>query len=109
MEAGKVTRNQIIFFFRRRQMKTRLNTMHNALYAQQGQSIAKNCMLVDVQSNTAMAELLCDIKEVTGSAPEIENVTARAAVEGNILSGFDVEFNLGPCVSPSMHLLGTWR
>src|SRR5689334_2866468 len=109
MEAGKVTRNQIIFFFRRRQMKTRLNTMHNALYAQQGQSIAKNCMLVDVQSNTAMAELLCDIKEVTGSAPEIENVTARAAVEGNILGAFDVAFNPEPGVSPAMHLLGPGR
>src|SRR5437868_805493 len=105
MEAGKVTRNQIVFFFGRRQMKTRLNSMHNALYAQQGQSIAKNCMLVRVQSNAAMSEFLRDIKEVTGPAPEIENVTAWAAVERNILGAFDVTFNPEARVSPAMYLL----
>src|SRR5690348_15157064 len=105
MEASKVTRNQIVFFFRRRQMKTRLNTMHNALYAQQGQSIAKNCMLVRVQPNAAMAELLGDIKKVTGTAPEIENVTTWTAVEGSILGTFDVTFNPEPGVGPTVHLL----
>lgn len=52
-----------------------------------------------------MSELLRDIKEVTGPAPEIENVTAWAAVEGNILGAFDVAFNPESGVGPAMHLL----
>src|SRR4026209_2948227 len=109
MEARQVTRNQIIFFCRRRQMKPRLNAMHNAPYAQQRQSIAKNCMLVRVQPNAAMSELLRDIKEVTRPTAEIENVTAWAAVEGSILGPFDVTFNPDPGVGPTVHLVDPGR
>ena len=52
-------------------MKTRLNAMHDPFHAQKWQSIAKNCMLVGVQPDAGMSELLRDIEEVTGPAPEI--------------------------------------
>ena len=55
--------------------------MHHALHPKKRQGVAKNRLLIDVQSNSAVAELLCDIKKEAGTATEIEKVTARAAIE----------------------------
>jgi len=81
-----------------------LNAVHDALHTQKRQSIAKNCVLVDVQPNAGVSQLLRDIKEVTWAATEIENVTAWAAVEGKVLGTFDVAFNPELGVGPAMHL-----
>jgi hypothetical protein len=83
--------------------------MHDALHTQQRQSIAKNCVLVDVQPNAGVSELLRDIKKVTGPATEIEDVMVWAAVQGKVLGTFDVAFNPEPRVGPAMHLFDPWR
>ena len=83
--------------------------MHDALHAQQRQSLAKNCMLVDIQPNAGMSELLRDIKEVTGPTTEIEDVMAWTTVEGKVLGAFDVAFNPEPGVGPAMHLFDPGR
>jgi hypothetical protein len=90
-------------------MKTRLNAVHDALHTQQRQSIAKNCVLVDVQPNASVSQLLRDIKEVTGPTTEIEDVMAWTTVEGKVLGTFDVAFNPEPGVDPAMHLFDPGR
>jgi len=90
-------------------MKTRLNAVHDALHTQQRQSIAKNCVLVDVQPNASVSQLLRDIKEVTGPTTEIEDVMAWTTVEGKVLGTFDVASNPEPSVDPAMHLLDPGR
>src|SRR5438477_13145809 len=90
-------------------MKTRLNAVHDALHAQQRQSVAKKRFLCDVQPNAAVSQLLSDIKEVTGPATEIEDVMAWATVEGKVLGTFDVAFNPELGVGPAMHLFDPGR
>src|SRR5262245_14330441 len=109
MEAGEVTRNHIVFLFRRRQMKTRLNSVHDALHTQQRQRSRKNSVLVDVQPDTAVPEFLRDIKEVPRPATEIEDVMGWATVERKVLSTFDVAFNPELGVDPAMHLFDPGR
>lgn len=56
-----------------------------------------------------MPEFLCDIKEETGPATEIENVTSPAAIERKILRPFDVAFNPKFRVAKTMHLFYSAR
>src|SRR4029077_19960952 len=81
VEAGEITGDEIEFFFRRRQVEARLNAMHYVLHLKKSQGVTKNCLFVDVQSNAAVFEFFCDIKKETGTAAEIENVTATAAIK----------------------------
>jgi hypothetical protein len=60
-------------------------------------------MLVGIQPNAGMSELLRDIKEVTGPAPEIKDVLAWATVEGKVLGAFNVAFNPELGFGPPMH------
>src|SRR5207237_9885954 len=92
MEAGKITGDEIEFFFGGGQVEARPNAMHHALHPKKRQGVAKNRLLIDVQSNSAVAELLCDIKKEAGTTTEIEKVTARAASERKNLHTFAVAF-----------------
>ena len=83
--------------------------MHHALDLKKSQGVTKNCLLIDVQSNADVSEFFCDIKKETGTAAEIENVTARAAIKRKILRAFDVAFNPKLGVAKAMHLFYSAR
>src|SRR5947207_15227257 len=74
-------------------MEARSNAMHHAFHLKKSQGVTKNCLFVDVQPNACVSESFGDIKKETGTAAEIENVTAPAAIKGKILRAFDVAFN----------------
>jgi len=56
-----------------------------------------------------VSESFCDIKKETGTAAEIENVTAPAAIKGKILRAFDIAFNPKLGVAKAMHLFYSAR
>src|ERR1700746_965418 len=109
VEASEITGDKIEFFFRRRQVETRLNAMHHALYFEKSEGVAKNCLLVDVQSNAGVSESFCHIKKETRTAAEIEDVTAPSAIKRKILCAFDVAFNPKLGVSKAMHFFYSAR
>src|SRR5207237_8132470 len=74
-------------------MEARSNAMHHAFHLKKSQGVTKNCLFADVQPNACVSESFGDIKKETGTAAEIENVTAPAEIKGKILRAFDVAFN----------------
>jgi len=109
VEASEITGDKIEFFFRRRQVEARLNAMHHAPHPKKSEGVAKNCLLVDVQSNAGVSEFFCDIKKETGTAAEIENVTAPTAIKRKILCAFDVAINPKLGVAKAMHFFYSAR
>src|SRR5256885_16617571 len=105
MEASEITGDEIEFFFGRRQVEARPDAMHHALHLKKSQGVTKNCLLIDVQSNTSVPQFFCDIKKETGTTAEIENVTARTAIKGKILRAFAVARNPKLGVAKPMYLL----
>src|SRR5437762_522149 len=88
MEASEITGDEIEFFFGRRQVEARPDTMHHALHLKKSQGVTKNCLLIDVQSNAGVSQFFCDIKKEARTAAEIENVTARTTIKGKMLRAF---------------------
>jgi len=109
VEASEITGDEVEFFFGRRQVEARSNAMHHAFHLKKSQGVTKNCLFVDVQPNAGVSESFGDIKKETGTATQIENVTARAAIKGKILRAFDVAFNPKLGVAKAMHLFYSAR
>src|SRR5438874_13121486 len=86
-------------------MEARSNAMHHAFHLKKSQGVTKNCLFVDVQPNASVSESFGDIKQETGTAAELENVTAPAAIKGKILRAFDVAYTPILGVAKEMHLL----
>jgi hypothetical protein len=83
--------------------------MDHALHLKKSEGVAKNRLLVDVQSNPGVSEFFRDIKKETGAAAEIENVTAPTAIKRKILRAFDVAFNPKVGVAKAMHFFYSAR
>src|SRR6266566_3907780 len=109
MEASEITGDEVEFFLGRRQVEARSNAMHHALHLKKSQGVAKNCLFVDVQSNAGVSEFFCDIKKETGTAAEIENVTAPTAIKRKILCAFDIAINPKLGVAKTMHFFYSAR
>src|SRR5205085_7320999 len=73
------------------------------MHLQQTKSIAKNRLLIDIETDTAVAELLRDVDKVTRTTSKIENVAPRTALKREILRPFDVAFDPKFGVAETMH------
>lgn len=109
VKAGEVAGDEIKFLRGAGEWNEGSDAMNDTLNSQQRQNIAKDFLLIEIETNALVPEMTSNVEKIAGAAAEIEKALRRRPIQRQILRAFDVAFDPELHLGPTIHFASRAR